>query len=108
MIRSILKKELKLRIEEVNDPNATLDGGDVLFTGREYFVGISPRTNEAGARAVAETFPEYPVTPIVVPKNLLHLKSCMSMAGPNIICVGSSPEAREMLKVNTTIHFWYI
>ena len=95
-----MKKELNLRIAEVTDPKATLDGGDVLFTGREFFVGISPRTNEAGARALAQTFPEYPVTPILVPINLLHLKTCMSMAGPDIICIGSSSEAREMLKVN--------
>lgn len=37
-----------------------------LFTGREFFVGISEWTNEAGARAVAAAFPEYPCTPIKV------------------------------------------
>lgn len=25
---------------------ATMDGGDVLFTGREFFVGLSTRTNQ--------------------------------------------------------------
>lgn len=97
-IRSILKKELKLPIIEISDLKATLDGGDVLFTGQEFFVGISGRTNEAGARAVASAFPEYPCTPIKISKKILHLKSCMSMAGPNIICVSSSPEAQEVLK----------
>ena len=29
------------------DPRATLDGGDVLFTGREFLVGLSRRTNKA-------------------------------------------------------------
>jgi len=39
-----------------------IDGGDVLFTGREFFVGLSKTTNMAGAKAVASAFPEYPVT----------------------------------------------
>jgi hypothetical protein len=34
--------------------------------GREFFVGISKWTNEAGAKAVASAFPEYPCVPIKV------------------------------------------
>jgi dimethylargininase len=36
---------------------ATLDGSDVLFTGREFFVGLSKRTNILGAKALASAFP---------------------------------------------------
>lgn len=43
---------------------ARLDGGDVLFTGEEIFVGISGRTNAAGVAAVQRAFPGLPVTPI--------------------------------------------
>ena len=32
------------------DPRATLDGGDVLFTGREFLVGLSGRTNKVSTR----------------------------------------------------------
>lgn len=42
-----------------------------LFTGQEFFVGISEWTNEAGARAVAAAFPEYPCTPIKVKPHTL-------------------------------------
>ncbi|XP_015786561.1 N(G),N(G)-dimethylarginine dimethylaminohydrolase 1 [Tetranychus urticae] len=98
-IKAIIKKELDLPVIQIADPKATLDGGDVLFTGKEFFVGISGRTNEAGARALAAAFPEYPVTPIRVPNKLVHLKSCMSMAGPDILCISSTPEAREILKL---------
>lgn len=97
-MRSVLKRELQMPIVEMRDPKGTLDGGDVLWTGREFFVGISNRTNEPGARCLADAFPEYPVTPIKIPKKLLHLKSVMSMAGPDIICISSSPEAQEILK----------
>lgn len=36
------------------------------MAGREFFVGISEFTNEAGARAVAAAFPEFPCTPVKV------------------------------------------
>lgn len=51
---------------DIADPKAKLEGGDVLFTGKEFFVGISDFTNEAGARAVAHAFPEFPCVPIKV------------------------------------------
>jgi len=65
-VRAILRKELDLALFEIADPNAKLEGGDVLFTGKEFFVGISEFTNEAGARAVANAFPEFPCVPIKV------------------------------------------
>ena len=82
-----MQKELGLPIVELSDPNATIDGGDVLFTGnfflffpskksfytyysvclgKEFFVGLSKRTNIAGARGLAAAFPEFPCTPIKV------------------------------------------
>ncbi|KAF5272511.1 hypothetical protein FQA39_LY18789 [Lamprigera yunnana] len=91
------KKELDLPIIEMSDPSAKLDGGDVLFTGREFFVGISDWTNEAGARAVAASFPEYPCTPIKV-SNKKHLKSLITVGGCDLLCVGSSKEAQDVLK----------
>ncbi|KAF7493567.1 Putative dimethylarginine dimethylaminohydrolase [Sarcoptes scabiei] len=98
IIRSILTKELNLPIIEITDPKAKLDGGDILFTGREIFVGVSQRTNLNGALAVASAFPEFYVTPINVPRKVLHLKSCVSMAGPDILAVSSTPEAQEILR----------
>ncbi|KAF7642170.1 hypothetical protein LDENG_00263210 [Lucifuga dentata] len=49
-------KDLGLNIVEVTDENATLDGGDVLFTGREFFVGLSKCTNQRGAEILADAF----------------------------------------------------
>ena len=43
---------------------ARMDGGDVLFTGQEFFVGLSSRTNREGIEFLAKTFPKYPVTPV--------------------------------------------
>ncbi|GFS31760.1 n(G),N(G)-dimethylarginine dimethylaminohydrolase 1 [Trichonephila inaurata madagascariensis] len=97
IVRSILKKDMELPIVDIANPEAMVDGGDILFTGKEFFVGLSKRTNDAGARAVADAFPEYPVTPVKVPGKH-HLKSLLSIAGPDIICVSASDEAQSVLK----------
>lgn len=62
LIRQTLKRELGLKITELSEGNAHLEGGDVLFTGKEIFVGIGIHSNEAGAQSVARAFPEYPTT----------------------------------------------
>lgn len=41
-----------------------MDGGDVLFTGREFFVGLTTRTNKEGIETLAKVFHSYPVTTI--------------------------------------------
>ncbi|KAJ7986325.1 hypothetical protein DPEC_G00338760 [Dallia pectoralis] len=90
-------KELDLNIVEMSDENATLDGGDVLFTGREFFVGLSKRTNQRGAEILADAFKDYAVSTIPVTDGL-HLKSFCSMGGPGLIVIGSSEPAQKALK----------
>ena len=65
-MKAVLRKELNQTIVEPTSPKALLCGSDVLFTGREFFVGISQWTNTEGAVAVAATWPEYPCTPVKV------------------------------------------
>ena len=38
-------QRLGLSVVEMTDPGR-MDGGDVLFTGREFFAGLSQRTND--------------------------------------------------------------
>ncbi|KAM8930230.1 N(G),N(G)-dimethylarginine dimethylaminohydrolase 1 [Pelodytes ibericus] len=90
-------QDLQLNVVEMTDENATLDGGDVLFTGREFFVGLSKRTNQRGAEILADTFKDYAVSTVPV-CDTLHLKSFCSMAGPNLIVIGSSEGAQKALK----------
>ncbi|XP_067638109.1 N(G),N(G)-dimethylarginine dimethylaminohydrolase 1 isoform X2 [Eurosta solidaginis] len=93
----VLKKELDIPVVNPNIPNALLDGGDVLFTGREFFVGISNYTNEDGAKSVAVAFPEYPVTPIKVSGNN-RLKYYVTMAGSDLLSVSTSIYCQEIIK----------
>ena len=98
-IRRYLQNQMKMTIVDIKDPDAIIEGGDVLFTGKEIFVGIGTgrRTNEKGAQAVVDAFPEYNVTPINVPASR-RLKSMVSMAGWDIIAVGNSEEAAATFK----------
>lgn len=97
IIKFILRKELGLSIVEILDPDAVIDGADVLFTGKEFFVGISSRTNEAGARALAAAFPEYVVSPVLV-RGPHQLRNFISMGGPSIIIAGNSEISKEVLR----------
>jgi dimethylargininase len=45
-------EELFGRVERI-EPPGTLDGGDVCAAGEQVFIGVSERTNEAGARQLA-------------------------------------------------------
>jgi dimethylargininase len=92
VVRQVLRKELGLKIVECE---GTLEGGDVLWTGREIFVGLSTRSNMLGAQSVAKAFPEYPTTIVKVYPPATHLKDYISMAGPEIMTVGRSEGAQK-------------
>jgi len=69
----------------------TLDGGDVCDAGEHLFIGISERTNEAGARQLAECLAHFACTAIFVDvrgvKRILHLKSGLSFLGNERLAV---------------------
>jgi dimethylargininase len=66
---------------------ATLEGGDVMRIGRDVFVGLSSRTNEAGVQQLTRELEPfgYRVRPVEV-RGCLHLKSaCCSMGDGKIL-----------------------
>lgn len=75
------------RLERIVEPG-TLDGGDVLISGRRLFVGSSQRTNAAGIaqlRALAE--PEgYDIVAVPVTR-CLHLLSACSLVDANTLLI---------------------
>lgn len=64
------------------EPPGELDGGDVLRVERRFFIGLSHRTNEAGADQMAAILRkyDYAVTPAPVGDGL-HLKSGVTHVG---------------------------
>jgi len=96
-MRPVLEKQ-GLVVMQVTDPQVKLDGGDVIFTGKEILVGLSSRTNQAGVDAVAEAFPGFSVTGIPV-SGPLHLKTLVTMCGPETLCASSqSGHSTAMLR----------
>ena len=72
-------------LEHIQAP-ATLEGGDVLRVGSRIFVGLSRRTNAAGAQQLARIVAKfgYEVTPVPV-DGCLHLKTGVSYVGRNTV-----------------------
>jgi dimethylargininase len=75
---ALAKHRPLLRIE----PPGILDGGDVLFAGGRYFIGLSERTNEDGARQLGRIIEArgYGWTAVPVGGGL-HLKSSVNTLG---------------------------
>lgn len=72
-------------------PPGTLDGGDVCEAEDHFFIGISERTNEAGARQLAAWLASDGFTSSFVDirgvKDILHLKSGLAYLGDNRIVI---------------------
>lgn len=65
-------------IERVELPG-TIDGGDVVRSGRSLYVGASPRTNAEGIDALRSVVRRYGYTVTAVPvRECLHLKTACS------------------------------
>jgi dimethylargininase len=75
------------RLFTIREPG-TLDGGDVLCVDKTLFVGLSGRTNRAGADQLsAYVEPHgYAVKPVRV-EGCLHLKSAATKIGPQRILI---------------------
>lgn len=79
-------------------PPGTLDGGDVCAAGDHFFIGISERTNEVGARQLAEMLSSFNYTSSFVDirglEGLLHLKSGLAYLGDKRLAVIESLASR--------------
>ena len=76
-IEKELAKSFEL-MERIEAPG-TVDGGDICEAGDHFFIGISQRTNEPGARQLAKLLTKYDYTSEFVDvrgvTDILHLKS---------------------------------
>lgn len=102
-IRSVLQKLLpKDQIWEMADldSDATCDGGDVLYTGRHLFVGVSERTNEEALAVLEKVFDNVPLVPVILPANaaVLHLKSAVTHLDDTTLVAPAAPWASKVLR----------
>jgi dimethylargininase len=75
-------------VETIEAPG-TLEAGDVMIAGSHFYVGISDRTNHAGAEQLISFLKKYGMSGEKVElTGLLHLKSGVSYLEDNILLVG--------------------
>ena len=96
-IRDVLLQLGYETIEMRDHPSALCDGGDVLYTGRHVFVGLSERTNQEAANILSEAFG---VEVIAVPfqGEALHLKSIVTHMDESTLLVPTNSLGEEVLK----------
>jgi len=93
----------------------TLDGGDVCEAENHFFIGLSERTNEAGARQLAKWLASLDYTSSFVDirevKGILHLKSGLEYLGDNrmvvIDALSNSQDFRAYERIDVNEHEEY-
>lgn len=94
------------RIHAIAAPG-TLDGGDICQADNHFFIGISERTNEAGANQLAQLLTREGHTSSLVDirrvPNMLHLKSAFTFVGDGRIVAIEALADHEALKNHEVI-----
>jgi len=86
------------KIERIQSPG-TVDGGDVLQVDSHFFVGISERTNQAGAAQLGRILQDYGYTWTTVAVGAgLHFKSSVNYVGRNTLLVTPDFSASPQLE----------
>ena len=76
-------RELFEDVYEIDD-HGSIEGGDILVTGKEILVGRSARTNENGVKQLSEIVTPlgYVIREVFTPPEILHFKTDCSLLGP--------------------------
>ena len=80
------------------DPPALIEGGDVLLVDKAFYVGLSARTNNAGAMALAAAVKPHGYDTVVTsccPS--LHFKTDVNFIGNNTLLVSPCCDAMDQL-----------
>lgn len=84
-------------IERITAPG-TVDGGDILQVGRHFFIGVSDRTNDEGAKQLGAIVEKYGYTWAAVPVAAgLHFKSSVNYVGKNTLLITENFKDRSEL-----------
>lgn len=102
-MRQVLLKFYEF-IEEIVPPGS-LEAGDVMMVKNHYYIGISERTNTAGADQLVAILKRYGFTSSTIAlKTLLHLKSGTSyLENGNLLLTGELTNMKEFSAFNRII-----
>ena len=93
-------KSIGRELRRIEAP-ATVDGGDVCDADGHFFIGVSARTNEEGARQLTRILERHGYTSALVDirdsRALLHLKSALAYLGERRLAIGPGvPELADL------------
>jgi dimethylargininase len=99
-IKNVLQGDFA-NIEEVCG-SGTVEAGDIMMVGTHFYIGLSERTNVAGAQQVIELLEKYGMTGSVVRfENVLHLKTGVSyLEHNNLVACGEFLTKKEFKNFN--------
>lgn len=99
-IQSVLETHYEI-VEQVHS-TGTVEGGDIMMVGSHFYIGISGRTNQVGARQVIEILNKYGMSGSVVGmKDMLHLKTGLAyLEKNNLVAYGEFLDKPEFQKFN--------
>jgi len=88
-MRMVLEPYFEI-IEQIK-PDGTLEAGDVMMAGDHYYVGLSERTNEDGARQLIAMLQQHGLSASkVILEDMLHLKTGVSFIENNTVVLAGT------------------
>ena len=94
--KSIAQSLAAYRTLAAIQPPGTLEGGDVFLVGKHLYIGISDRTNQSGAKQLAELAAPHGYQATFIPVGAgLHLKSSVNPISEDTLLVTQEFASRE-------------
>lgn len=89
------------KVEYIKPPG-TLEAGDIMPAGSQYYIGLSDRTNDEGANQLIEILDRYGLTGSIIPvEKSLHLKSGVAyLENNNLLASKEFADMNEFQKFN--------
>lgn len=86
-------------------PAGHIEGGDILVTGREILVGLSDRTDRAGARRLQDCVAawRHKVRIVETPKGILHFKTACGLLDADTVLVPEALQKTDFFKGYRTL-----
>ena len=99
-IKKVLR-DFYVNIEEVREPG-TVEAGDIMQVGSHFFIGLSDRTNSAGAQQVIQYLMKYDMSGSMIKlEKVLHLKTGVAYLEQNhLVACGELLSKTEFQEFN--------
>lgn len=99
-------RQIYPQLQAITEPG-TVDGGDVCEPGDRFFIGISHRTNEEGARQLAGILAGFGYASTLIDirglSNILHLKSGLAyLGGSRLLAIRELKQLKQLCDYEIT------